>query len=182
MRKIIYALGGITLMLTVGCNGDFLKIDPAFAAPLVEKGAAITTTMGLKALVSDAEGFEKVKAVVKPVQEIIDTTVIPIIKGVDLADVTRATADKALALLNEKIPQEIKGVIQLAVNGAMTLLKMPDNPATKLEPGQVEIILALFRGIGTGASAFIAWGGPGAKALGDIPVVLEITWAGGRCP
>lgn len=182
MRKIIYALGGITLMMSVGCNGDFLKIDSAFAAPLVEKGAAITTTLGLKALVSDAEGFEKVKAVVKPVQEIIETSVIPIIKGGDLADVTRATADKALALLNEKIPPEIKGVIQLAVNGALALLKMPDNPATKLEPGQAEIILALFRGIGTGASAFIVWGGPGAKGLGDIPVVLEITWAGGKGP
>jgi len=168
-------------LLFYGCNGSFLKIDPGFAAPLVEQGAAMTTTLGLKALVKDVEALPAMKETVKVVNEALTTTVIPFVDGADIKNVTKATVDKALALLSEKISIEYRGVIQLAVNGALALLKLPDNPMTKLEPGQVEIILALFNGIKKGIDAFLAWF-PGAKALGEIPVITKLTWTGGETP
>jgi hypothetical protein len=67
------------------------------------------------------------------------------------------------------------------VNGALALLKLPDNPMTKLEPGQVQIILALFNGIKQGIDAFLAWV-PGDRLLGDVPAIMELTWTGGRSP
>lgn len=176
MRMLIVAFGAI---LFCGCNGEFLQIDPSLAAPLVEKAASTTTFLGLKTLASDAETFAKMKDPVKVVHATIDGAVIPLLQKVPLEDLTRSAVDRALALLDEKVPVEIKGAIQLAVNGALALLKMPENPVEKLEPGQAAIVLALFRGILIGAESFIAWGGPGTK---DIATILEITWTGGRAP
>ncbi len=179
MRRIIFA-GGLSLIL-MGCNSDFLKIDPGFAAPLVEQGAAMTTTLGLKALVKNVEALPAMKETVKTVSEALTTSVIPLVGGADLNTITKATADKALALLSEKIPIEYRGVIQMAVNGALTLLKLPDNPMAKLEKGQVDVILAVFNGIKRGFDNFLAWF-PGNKAMEDIPVIMELTWTGGKGP
>lgn len=176
MRMLIVAFGAI---LFCGCNGEFLKIDPALAAPLVEKAAAITTALGLKALASDAETHTKMKEPVRAVRDVIEGAVIPLLRKTPLDEMTRAAADKALALLNEKVPVEIKAAIQIAVNGALSLVEMPENPAERLEPGQAAIILALFGGIRIGADTFLAWGGPGTK---DLDAILEITWSGGRGP
>lgn len=168
-------------MILMGCNSDLLKINPGFAAPLVEQGAAMTTSMGLKALVKNTESLPAMKEVVKTIDEALTTTVIPLVGGADLNTVTKATADKALALLSEKIPIEYRGVIQLAINGGLALLKLPDNPMAKLEPGQIAIISALFNGIKQGIDTFLAWF-PGEKAMEDIPVIMELSWTGGKSP
>ena len=179
MRMAIVAFGA---MLFCGCNGELLKIDPFLAAPLVEQGASVTTSLALKALVSDAESFDKAKATAQVVREVMENSIVPLIAGVPLSEVTRATVDAALKQFGEKIPVEYRGVIQLAINGALAVLKLPDNPAAKLDKGYVHVILALFRGIGTGIAAFQNWVGPGARAMGDIPPILELNWAGGKIP
>jgi len=184
MRSLLLvALLGL-VFLAPGCEStsQYIKVDPAEAAPVIESGASLTTALGLKALSKTDESWDKTKKAAQPVVDVIDTTVIPFIEGQDLSKITKETADKILEMLNDKIPMEVKGVVQVAINAAMAFLKMPANPADKLEPGQAEMILALMRGISAGAKAFLAWPGPGEKGPGDLPVIKDINWSGGTRP
>lgn len=183
MRSLLVALVAI-VFLTTGCEStsQYIKVDPAEAAPVIESGASLTTALGLKALSRTEEGWEKTKKAAQPIVDVIDTTVIPFIEGQDLSKITKETADKILEMLNGKIPLEVRGVVQVAINAAMAFLKMPANPSQKLEPGQAEMILALMRGISAGTKAFLAWPGPGERGPGDVPVIKEISWAGGTTP
>jgi len=184
MRTLLIGTLVAVMFLASGCEttSPFIKVDPAEAAPVIEGGASLTTTIGLKALSQTPEAWEKTKKATKPVVEVIDTTVIPFIQGQDLSKITKETADKILEMLNDKIPVEVRGVVQMAINAGMAFLKMPSNPSTKLEPGQAEMILALMRGISKGAKAFLAWPGPGQRDGEIIPVIKEINWSGGTAP
>lgn len=183
MRSLLVALVAIAFLMT-GCEStsQYIRVDPAEAAPVIESGASLMTAIGLKALSQTPESWEKTKKAAQPIVEVIDVTVIPFIEGQDLSKITKETADKILEMLNGKIPLEVRGVVQVAINAAMALLKMPANPSQKLEPGQAEMILALMRGISAGTKAFLAWPGPGERGPGDIPVIKEINWKGGLAP
>jgi len=184
MRTLLALAMVAVMFMASGCEttSPFIKVDPAEAAPVIESGAALTTTIGLKALSSTPESWEKTKKAAKPIVEVIETTVIPFIQGQDLSKITKETADKILGMLNDKIPLEVRGVVQVAINAGMAFLKMPANPSQKLEPGQAEMILALMRGINAGTQAFLTWPGPGQRDGEIIPIIKEITWSGGTGP
>ena len=146
---------GFLCSLVLSCNGTSgLKIDPQDAAKYVEIGAAKAVNLGFKALSKDAASFTNVKKWSAEGKDAIDKAVLPLFTGAGVGEVTVATANQALKLLDEKIYPVLKGVIQLGVNTALAYLKMPANPTDKLSPDAKAIVVALFNGMSAGIADF----------------------------
>lgn len=169
-----------------GCNGaaptNTIQIPPSEANTAIEGGASAATALGLKALSRDEETFKKIKDYSKAGKELIDASILPLFQGADLNSITLATANQAMALLNEKLNPVLKGAVQLAINGALVFVKLPANPADKLSDQQRGIIVAIFKGISGGIESFQSWGGPTARDAEVVPTVIEVDWRGGKRP
>jgi hypothetical protein len=185
MAALLLGMGLFAGCKTVeGVIGN-INLNVEDVAPYVEKAAASGVQSGLKALSKDQASYDTTKTVATEVEKHITEAVLPLFSGADLDAVTRATADQALALINDntKVDPKILGAIQLAIDSALLFLNLPDDPTAKLPDDQRALIVALFNGVVTGLQKFQAWGGPdgGTRDLG--PPVTACSWStGGERP
>ena len=184
MRRCLVVAIMAMLPLMLSCNGVAgIQISAEDAAKYAEQGAEQAVKMGLKALSKDVAAHAKIKSIVEPAKKVIAESVLPLFEGAEVTEVTKATAEQALALLDEKLDPVLKGVIQLGVNVALGYVKMPDNPTDKLSDDAKNIIIAVFNGINAGIGAFEKWDGPGSRDPSPVPVVTKVTWEfGGETP
>lgn len=160
-----------------------LQVDDV--APYVEKAAASGVKAGLKKLSEDEESWAKTKKIAGEVKTHFEGAVLPLFEGADVTEVTKATADQAMALINDatKVDPKVLGAIQLGIDSALLFLKLPEDPTAKLPDDQRKLLVALFKGVVTGLDKYLAWGGPasGERDLG--PPVTACAWkVGGERP
>lgn len=160
-----------------------LKVDDV--APYVEKAAASGVRAGLKKLSKDEESWATTKKIAGEVKTHFEGAVLPLFDGADVTEVTKATADQAMALINDatKVDPKVLGAIQLGIDSALLFLKLPDNPTDKIPDEQRKLLVALFQGVVSGLDSYLAWGGPasGERDLG--PPVTACAWkVGGERP
>lgn len=162
-----------------------INLDVADVAGYVDQAAAAGVKAGLKKLSKDDESWTKTKTIAGEARKHIAEAVIPLFEGADVKDVTKATADQALALINDntKVNPKVLGAIQLGIDSALLFLDLPANPTDKIPDDQRKLLVALFKGIVGGVDKYLAWGGPasGERDLG--PPVTACAWkAGGERP
>lgn len=182
------ALASVTIVSgcdTVGEIAGKINLEVSDVTPYVGKAAASGVRSGLKALSKDDDAWTKTKAIAEAAKKHIAEAVIPLFEGADVKDVTKATADQALALINDntKVDPKVLGAIQLAIDSALLFLKLPDNPTDKIPDDQRQLLVGLFRGVVGGVDSYLAWGGPasGERDLG--PPVTACAWkVGGERP
>ncbi len=162
-----------------------INLDVGDVAPYVEKAAASGVKAGLKKLSKDEEAWAKTKAIAGEVKTHFETAVLPLFEGADLAEVTKATADQAMALINDatKVDPKVLGAIQLGIDSALLFLDLPDNPTDKIPEDQRTLLVALFKGVVKGLDKYLAWGGPASGERDIGPPVTACSWtAGGERP
>jgi hypothetical protein len=181
MAAVLLSMGIFSGCKTVeGLIGN-INLNVEDVAPYVETAAASGVNSGLKALAKDQASFDTTKTIATEVEKHVAEAVLPLFTGADLDAVTRATADQALALVNDntKVNPKVLGAIQLAIDSALLFLDLPDDPTAKLPDDQRKLIVALFNGVVTGLQRFQSWGGPdgGTRDLG--PPVTACSWSSG---
>jgi hypothetical protein len=161
--KYVLALMAMLALSFTGCR--YIQISPEAAAAGAERGAAVVTTLGLKTLSTDAAACTRLKGYATEAKAIITTSVLPFITGSSVTEVSVATVNFALDFLDGKVNPALKAVLQTAIDSALVLIGLPENPADKLSDDQRMIIVALFNGINTGINNFVKWDGPAAKSV-----------------
>lgn len=173
--KYVAMLALVPFLMLGGCS--FLQISPEQAAALAEKGAAMGTTLGLKALSSDAATCAKVKTYATEAKVVIDTTILPLLSGANVGTVTVATVDLALNLLDGKVDPVLRNVLQTAIDGVLAFVQLPANPADKLSDNQRLVIVAVFKGLSEGIDGFLKWAGPSKAMSKDMQTpVVHLAW------
>ena len=102
---------------------------------------------------------EKAEAIFKDVQiasTVIKTNIIPVFSGISTAEVLRSAVDTALNQLSEKLSPTVVSALQLAVNVIATRVKLPANPADKLDERTKTMLLTFFASLSRGLDAAIA--------------------------
>lgn len=195
MRKMRECAGMAALLVASGVffsgcetlSGVVGKINLSVESvtPYVEKAASSGVKAGLKALSKDVESWERTKKIAAEVEKHVVEAVLPLFEGAGVGAVTKATADQALALINDntKVDPRVLGTIQLAIDSALLFIKMPDNPTDAIPDDQRKLIVALFNGVVSGLQKFQSWGGPDGADRDLGPPVTACTWtAGGESP
>lgn len=162
-----------------------INLDVEDVSGYVDKAAASGVKAGLKKLSKDDESWKTTKTIAEEAKKHIAEAVLPLFEGADVKDVTKATADQALAIINDKtkINPKALGAIQLGIDSALLFLDLPANPTDKIPDDQRKLLVALFKGIVSGLDKYLAWGGPasGERDLG--PPVTACAWkVGGERP
>jgi hypothetical protein len=155
-----YVALALLSVLTVGCTG--ISVNPEDAIAGIHSSATIVTSAGFQALGKDPATYEKVKAVASSTRDSINTVVLPFINGATVGQTSRDALDFTLDLLDKRLDPTVRAVIQSAINVALSVIKMPENPTDKLTADQKKMLLALFNGIVDGINEFIALGPPNA--------------------
>lgn len=181
MRRCLALAAVLPLLLMVGCGG--LQLSTSDVAYGVQRGSTVAVNAGLKALSRDATSYQNVKKAATAAKDAIEGVCIPLLDGASTSTLTMTTVNQVLAVLDGKLDPTTKGVIQLAINSVLTLVKLPDNPADKISADQRELLVALFQGMDNGLKLFLAWGGPDTRDIIVIQPVAHLTWTyGGKGP
>lgn len=192
MRWSVVTTAALALagMSVPGCNTvkdvvGKINLDVEDVAGYVDRAAASGVKAGLKKLSKDDESWETTKTIAGEARKHLVEAVLPLFEGADVKDVTKATADQALALINDntKVNPKVLGAIQLGIDSALLFLDLPANPTDKIPDDQRKLLVALFKGIVGGVDKYLAWGGPasGERDLG--PPVTACAWkVGGERP
>jgi hypothetical protein len=162
-----------------------INLDVADVAGYVDKAASAGVKAGLKKLSKDEESWATTKTIADEAKKHLAEAVLPLFEGADVKDVTKATADQALALINDKtkVNPKVLGAIQLGIDSALLFLDLPDNPTDKIPDDQRKLLVALFKGIVAGVDNYLAWGGPASGERDMGPPVTACAWkAGGERP
>lgn len=175
VRRLLLVTLAAALSGCVRGSGNVTITTPE-ANSSIQQSAHGVTLLALKALSKDEEALKSIKAKSALAQQVIDAAVVPLFKGQDLSTITASTATQALSLLDGKIDPTLKGVIQLAINGALVFVKLPANPTDKLSDDQRLMILGLFQGVSQGIAEFQSWDGPGSRDAAVIPPVRGLSW------
>lgn len=157
MRRCLGVLAVLCLAFSaIGC-ATIAGADPALVEATIQSVSETTVGLGLQSLAKDQATSDRIKADVAIVKKVIDTSILPLFTGQDLNKITLDTANQAIAMLDGKLSPQISGIIQTAIDGALLILKLPDNPTTAgLTDSQRNLIVALFKGINAGISDFTA--------------------------
>ena len=131
----------------------------------------VTTTMVVhQALVAvdTEETHEANLERVATIRPFIATTLLPLLKGNELGQITRQTADQALALLDSKLWGREKEAVSVGIRLVLGYVAMPANPAGQLNDADRQRIVALFEGVDRGMALF------GQVAVRSGP--LRLSW------
>ncbi len=174
MRRCLgILLAACAAFTAIGCT-TLSGVDPALMDGTIQAVSETSVNLGLQALAKDPAKADSVKADVTIAKQVVETTVLPLFKGADLNTITLATANQAMTILNGKVSPQISGILQTAIDGALLVLKLPDNPTNAgLTDDQRNLIVALFTGIDAGMNDFLS----SSKALG--PPLKGMAWKKG---
>jgi hypothetical protein len=169
---------GLVAMLVVcgssiGCTQISQLSDDDLAA-YVNVGAEKSVVYGLK--FAARKYPEKAAAIQKDaivVAGVIDDTVMKMLNGT-ASDVLRSTVGQISQLLTSKIAslpsgEALADTVKLTVDIVALNIKLPKNPADKIDERTKGALIAFFKGVSTGAKTAFAAPVPGAPAAG-------ITW------
>lgn len=171
-----YALALVVLsMFMGGCTTLSEQPNAALVVSATEIGARTAVNLGLRALAKDQATTDRLKADAAAVKLVITTSVLPLFSGDDLSKITSATAQQALTLLNGKISPLIALVLQKAIDGAVRLVNLPENPTEKLTQFQRDVIVAVFTGINEGIDDF-APAAPATVAEKSFGPPIKLSW------
>lgn len=157
-----YVTLAVLVFVLAGCGG--ITINPTEAVIGIHSSASVGTSIGLQALSKDQASYDKVKAVATAARDSINRIVLPFLNGATIGQTTRDSVDFTLAQLDKVLDPTIKAVIQSAIDIALSVIKMPENPTDKLTADQRAMLVALFTGIVDGINDFLALGPPNAGA------------------
>lgn len=151
MRKI--ALMGMMCLMVASLNGctTVQQIPAEDLAATVKAGAELAAVQGLRlAMDKKPDDAEKIKENAKLAAEVIRKTILPTFEGAATADVLRSAVDVALEKLNEKLSPEVRAAIQFALAIVASQVKLPANPADKLDERVRKAVAAFFSGLASG--------------------------------
>lgn len=171
MRYVAMLLLPLLSLTSLSCKG--VQVDTEDAVYSIRRGSTAAVAIGLRALSTDQEMYEKVKEQSTNAREAITGVVLPLFEGATVKTVSKSAADFALGVLNDRIDPFLKGIIQASIDSALHVLQMPPNPTDELSDDQRRMLVALFRGIVDGINEFGKWEGPKAPTT-DKPAVEKV--------
>jgi hypothetical protein len=152
--KALSLLAALCAVLLSGC-ATINEIPTEKLAADLSAAAKGALKYGLQAAVRKYPSeAAKITADAKLANEILTKNVIPIFSGAQTADVLRSAVDTALALLKSKLTDaRVIAAIDLAVEVIVMEVKLPANPATKLDARTTALLNGVFSGISNGIQA-----------------------------
>jgi len=152
--KALCLLAALCAVVLSGCStinsipADQLAADLNIAA----KGAVkYALQAAIRKYPADAA---KITADAKTAGDILTKNIVPIFSGAQTADVLRSAVDTALALLKNKLTdQRVIAAIDLGIEVIAMDVKLPSNPAAKLDARTTTLLNGIFSGISSGIQA-----------------------------
>ena len=153
--KLFAFLALVSCVMLSGC-GVFSGVSDADLATTVYDTSKLTAATALKVALQktpadDAQIRTDAKLVVKLMRE----NVVPLFSSTT-GDVLRSTVDTVLDAVASQLSPTLVDIMKLTVSVAAASIKLPDNPATKLDARTKGALVALFNGLADGADAGMA--------------------------
>jgi len=157
----------LLIVMLSGC-----ETAPPAEGQLDAQIASIQSTVGIGlSVVLNKAGPDRAREIKSYMEDIV----IPVLEDEDLTTITRATTDKALELLSDKLNAQEKAMVQEGVNLVLAFVHLPDNPIDKVAEHDRLRILALFQGVVRGCNIYLAGQPAPTDGLG-VSFHAPLTW------
>lgn len=145
-----FALPYLFLLPLLGCS-SIENLSDEDLARYLEDGARIAIQKGLKLAVDKAPEFAaKIKADALIANKLIKSDILPVFSKAS-ADVLRSALDSALVSLPAKIQNpNVQAALTLGLDVLLANVKLPENPAQKLDERTKKALVGFFTGLSAG--------------------------------
>lgn len=164
--KLFSAFVGLVLLTFSGCAQIDRIPDDQLAQDLnLAARSAVKYSIQAALRNVDAATAARIQADAKAADDILVKNVIPIFSGASTAEVLRSSVDTALGLLKNKITNpRVVAAIDLGVEVIAMDVKLPSNPAGKLDVRTTKLLNGIFSGISAGIESVFPAAPPAATA------------------
>lgn len=142
----------IALIVVFGCKSGIG--DGSNAAHAVRSGTALAVAQGW-AWIESQGSLEETQRYARGIGSLLTETVLPLIDGAALGEVTRAVADNALTLLGERVPPKMRPFILVGIDLVLARVELPASPSDRLPPAVRVLVSAFLHGVSDGCSAYL---------------------------